>query len=148
MSVLFKDFSKLITPHKDSVLIDDLTVSNHPTKKYYYIFNKPKNVISTVTDPKNRPCLKEYMHKEKLDNTIFPVGRLDRATTGVMIFTNDGDFANRILHPKFELEKTYRVTIDKKITKNHIKQLLSGVILEDGPFKFDKIDILSETESL
>ena len=145
-NVICKDFSKLITPHKDSVLIDDSTVSNKPTKKYYYIFNKPKNVISTVTDPKNRPCLKEYMLKEKLAETVFPVGRLDRATTGLMIFTNDGDFANRILHPKFELKKIYRVIIDKKITKNHVKQLLSGVILEDGPFNFDKIDLLSETE--
>ena len=145
-NVICKDFSRLITPQKDSILIDDSTLSNHTNKKAYYIFNKPKNVISTVTDPKKRPCLKEYMIKSKLDKTIFPVGRLDRATTGLMIFTNDGDFANRILHPKYELKKIYKVIIDKKITKNHVKQLLSGVILEDGPFNFDKINLLSELE--
>ena len=83
------------------------------------------------------------MIKGRIPETVFPVGRLDKLTTGLMIFTNDGNYANEILHPKFEIVKTYRVTLDKPVTKRDLKRLTSGVILEDGPFKFEDIAYIS-----
>lgn len=141
------NFSKEIHHTKDIVVLNGEKI-NYKSKHFYYLFNKPKGIISTLSDPKGRPHLKEFMKKYRIPESVFPVGRLDRATKGLMIFTNDGNYANDILHPKFKLTKTYSVVLDKSITKNHVKRLLSGIILDDGPFCFDEITVITHKKFL
>jgi pseudouridine synthase len=132
----------LIDPNKDSIKIKNQLVK--PQKHfYYYKFYKPNNVICSLSDPKNRPDLTKYI-SYALPKEIFPIGRLDRKTTGLLLFTNDGDFANKICHPKYKLKKTYHVWLDKKITKALIKKLSSGIFLADGPVQFSQIIVNTE----
>jgi 23S rRNA pseudouridine2605 synthase len=85
---------------------------------------------------------------KNLEESIFPIGRLDRNTTGLLLFTNDGDLANKISHPQFEIPKVYKVTLDKPISVRDQKRLLTGILLEDGPVVFSKIELLDEAELL
>ncbi len=108
-------------------------------KLQYVLLNKPKGFISTSDDPLDR---KTVMHlvESACKERIYSVGRLDRNTTGVLLFTNDGDLAKRLTHPKHGVRKLYHVTLDKPLTKNDMLQILQGVELEDGMTKPDKID--------
>lgn len=100
-------------------------------KPVYLLLNKPKNHITTVSDPKGRRTVM-WLVKNACKERIYPVGRLDRDTTGLLLFTNDGDLAKKLTHPKHEVRKVYHATLDKKMTAAHLKQLLEGVHLEDG----------------
>ena len=106
-------------------------------KKRYVLLNKPKGFITTTDDPKDRKtvmALVEHACTERL----YPVGRLDRATTGLLLLTNDGDLAKKLTHPSHGAEKLYHVTLDKAVTKAHLVQLVEGVELEDGPAQADE----------
>lgn len=130
-------FTDIIDPTKDQITINNQLVK--PQHKFFYFkFNKPKNVLSTLDDPKNRTCLADFLKRHQNKN-LFPIGRLDRNTTGLLLFTNDGELANKLLHPKFHFKKTYKVKLDKPILSKTLERLISGVILEDGPMRFDKI---------
>lgn len=122
---------------------DRVTVNGKPVvlveKKIYILMNKPKDAITTVSDEKGRTTVMDYL---KTKYRVFPVGRLDRNTTGVLLFTNDGDFANALLHPRYEIEKMYRVTLDKQITDEDLKKLRKGIELEDGVAKARSADII------
>jgi len=111
-------------------------------KYFYYKFNKPTGVMSTMEDPQGRKCLKDLMRG--LPESLKPVGRLDRDTSGLMIFTNDGQLSNELMHPSTHTQKLYRVTLDKKISKADFSRVLSGVMLEDGPAKGDFLTLISE----
>lgn len=114
-------------------------------KKVYIVFNKPKNCITTLSDEKNRETVLSYINvKER----IFPIGRLDKDTTGVLLLTNDGEFANKLMHPKFEVPKTYLVKIDKPISVEDIKKLEKGIKLEDGITSPSKINVVNKREVL
>jgi len=106
-------------------------------KFFYYKFNKPRHVISSMSDSKGRVDLRSFL--SPLPDSVFPVGRLDRHTTGLLLITNDGDFANRILHPSFCISKSYDLILDKLITKADATRLKAGFFLEDGPVQFDRI---------
>ena len=97
--------------------------------KVYYVMNKPKNTLCTSSDEFNRPTINDYID---VPQRIFSVGRLDFDTTGVLILTNDGDFANTIIHPRYHLKKVYEVTISGVLTTAQIKEMESGIKLEDG----------------
>lgn len=97
--------------------------------KVYYVMNKPKNTLCTSSDEHNRPTINDYIDVEQ---RLFSVGRLDFDTTGVLILTNDGDFANQIIHPRYHLNKVYEVSIDGILTVEQIKMLSKGIKLEDG----------------
>lgn len=122
---------------------DRVTVNGKPValveKKIYILMNKPKDAITTMSDEKGRTTVMDYL---KTKYRVFPVGRLDRNTTGVLLFTNDGDFANALLHPRNEIEKMYRVTLDKQITDEDLKKLQKGVELQDGVAKARSADII------
>ena len=96
----------------------------------YIMINKPYNVLSTVTDDRQRRTVVELV---KSRERLYPVGRLDYNSTGLLILTNDGDFTLRLTHPRFHLPKTYEVEIDRAIDKSHLEALKQGIILEDGP---------------
>tara|TARA_A100001015_G_scaffold306394_1_gene400608 strand:+ start:1531 stop:2262 length:732 start_codon:yes stop_codon:yes gene_type:complete len=134
---------QLIIPEKDKVMLFGKQILNK-APKLYYKFNKAKNVISSVRDPKERTDLSMFM--KKLEHPLFPIGRLDRLTSGLMIFTNDGQFANQILHPKYHIEKEYFLRLKKPISQKHCQKLLSGFFLDDGPVRFDHVEKVSKTE--
>lgn len=104
-------------------------------KKVYLLMNKPKDFITTVDDPFGRKTVLQLLGK--LKQRVYPVGRLDRATTGLLMFTNDGDLTKRLTHPKFGVKKTYQVTLEKNVTSAHLQQLIDGIELEDGLAKAD-----------
>lgn len=98
--------------------------------KVYYVMNKPKKVLCTLNDEHHRRTVVDLM--EGVEQRVFPVGRLDYDTTGVLILTNDGEFANEIIHPRYHIAKVYEVTIGGILKTEEIKQLESGVVLDDG----------------
>ncbi|MGB0882649.1 MAG: pseudouridine synthase [Vicingaceae bacterium] len=105
-------------------------------KKVYLLMNKPKDFITTVDDPFGRRTVLQLLGK--LKERVYPVGRLDRATTGVLMLTNDGDLTKKLTHPKFGVKKIYNVQLDKNVTSNHLQHLCDGFELEDG---FTKADV-------
>jgi 23S rRNA pseudouridine2605 synthase len=107
-------------------------------KKVYVLLNKPKDAITTAEDPEGRRTVMQLFGNE-LGERIYPVGRLDRNTTGVLLFTNDGDMAQRLMHPKYEMKKVYKATLDKTFKGEDMWQLTNGVELEDGFIKPDAV---------
>jgi 23S rRNA pseudouridine2605 synthase len=107
-------------------------------KKVYILLNKPKDAITTSEDPEGRRTVMQLFGNE-LGERIYPVGRLDRNTTGVLLFTNDGDLAQRLMHPKYEMKKVYKATLNKTFKGEDMWQLTNGVELEDGFIKPDAV---------
>ena len=101
------------------------------TKMVYILMNKPKNVITTTSDEKGRKTVMDVIGN-KVRERIFPVGRLDRATTGLLMLTNDGDLTKKLSHPSHEVKKVYYVSLDKPVLKEHIELIRAGITLEDG----------------
>jgi 23S rRNA pseudouridine2605 synthase len=110
--------------------VDGSPIVGTSTKKNYFIFYKPKNVITTMSDPEGRPCVGDYINK--MDQHLFPVGRLDFDAEGLLLLTNDGDLAHKLSHPSFGIEKTYQVKVKGKPSDETIAKLKKGVKLEDG----------------
>ena len=108
----------------------------------YILFNKPKDCITTLKDELGRRTIMQYIN---LRERVFPVGRLDRNTTGVLLLTNDGDFANNLMHPSGEVLKKYRASLDNTLTNEYKEKLEKGVYLEDGKTSPAKIDIINRT---
>ena len=106
-------------------------------KKQYVLLNKPKNYITTMDDPEERQTVMELVSKA-CNERIYPVGRLDRATSGLLLFTNDGEMTKRLTHPSGKVKKIYLITVDKNVTQNDLIKLVSGVDLEDGMATPDK----------
>jgi 23S rRNA pseudouridine2605 synthase len=107
-------------------------------KLRYLVLNKPKDFITTTDDPHERKTVMALVEKA-CHERIYPVGRLDRMTTGVLLFTNDGDLAKKLTHPRHGVRKIYHVVLDKKLTRADFEKIANGLELEDGPIKVDKI---------
>ncbi len=116
-----------VDPDRDTVTVDGKSISPEE-KKYYIALNKPKNYVTTVSDDLGRPTVMHLV--EDIDARIYPVGRLDFDTTGLLIMTNDGDFANKLAHPRNTVNKTYIARVDKEISKENIERLQSGVRID------------------
>lgn len=112
-----------------------------PEKKVYVLLNKPKNFITTTEDEKGRKTVMELVEKSA-PVRIYPVGRLDRNTTGVLLFTNDGDLAKKLTHPKHMIEKLYHVKLDKNLKPSDMEKIMDGIKLEDGFIKVDDISFV------
>lgn len=124
----------------DVVKYNGKTLNNE--KKVYILLNKPKGYITTADDPQQRKTVFELIAgacKER----VYPVGRLDRNTTGLLLFTNDGDLTKKLTHPSFGAQKVYNVELDKPLTKADMDQLLEGVELEDGLQRVDDVNYLN-----
>ncbi|MBH2004612.1 MAG: pseudouridine synthase [Sphingobacteriia bacterium] len=104
----------------------------------YILLNKPKDFITTANDPQGRKTVLDLVKGATLER-VYPVGRLDRNTTGVLLLTNDGELAQKLTHPSFEVKKIYEVTLDKPVTKKDLDQIVSGVTLEDGFVAADSV---------
>jgi 23S rRNA pseudouridine2605 synthase len=111
-------------------------------KFVYVLLNKPKDFITTMDDPEGRHTVMELVKKAGPER-IYPVGRLDRNTTGLLLLTNDGDMAKKLTHPSHKIQKIYQVDLDKPITEKDFEVIKGGLDLEDGPVKVDDIQILS-----
>ena len=111
-------------------------------KMVYVLVNKPKDFITTTEDPEERKTVMDLV-KNACEERIYPVGRLDRNTTGLLLLTNDGELADKLTHPSNEIEKLYQVEIDKPLTQEHFDQILKGVTLEDGEIKADELGIVT-----
>lgn len=114
-------------------------------KKQYVLLNKPKGFVTTVDDPQERKTVMDLV-KNACPERIYPVGRLDRNTTGVLLFTNDGEMASKLTHPRFLKKKIYHVTLDKNVTAADLRQIAEGITLEDGDIRADAVEYVSETD--
>ncbi|MFC1728537.1 pseudouridine synthase [Nanoarchaeota archaeon] len=131
---------KLITIGDQASEDDEITVDNKPVqkhKKVYLMLNKPHGCVTAVKDSRYKTVM-EYI---KIRERVFPIGRLDYNTTGLLLFTNDGDFANKVMHPRYEIKKTYLVELDKPIKEEDINKIEKGVKLEDGKTSKSKIKL-------
>ena len=117
------------------------------TRLVYLLMNKPKGVITTTADEKDRRTVLDLV-KEKESLRLFPVGRLDRNTTGLLLITNDGDLAKKLAHPSHEVKKEYAVTLDKPLSEQHFKMIENEVMLEDGPVSVKTISFADEEDRL
>ncbi len=123
------DLSTKVDPARDRVFVDGKqAVRVHDY--IYLVLNKPKDTITTVSDERGRTTVMSLIRSKQ---RVFPIGRLDRNTTGVLLFTNDGAFANGLMHPRREVPKAYHVTCDKTISHEDLARLKKGLLLEDGP---------------
>jgi 23S rRNA pseudouridine2605 synthase len=127
----------------DEVRFHDQPVSME--KKVYVLLNKPKDYVTTSDDPQQRKTVMDLV-KNACPERIYPVGRLDRNTTGVLLLTNDGDLASKLTHPKFLKKKIYHVYLDKNVTAHDMQQIAEGITLDDGEIKADAIEYASDTD--
>lgn len=133
-----------VDPEKDTVRVDGSRIPP-PRHHVYLVLNKPRGVISTMEDPEGRTTLAEYIPPRT--SRLFHVGRLDTMTEGLIILTNDGEFAHRLAHPSYEVQKTYMVEVAGVVHPRTIARLEKGITLEDGPVKPDKIKLVSTTDT-
>ena len=135
--VVVKELGLKIDPKNDVVKYDDAVL--RPEKLRYFLLNKPKGFLTTMEDPEGRRTVMDLV-KDACVERIYPVGRLDRATTGLLLFTNDGELAKRLMHPKHEFPKLYHVETDQKVRSEHVDQMREGFVLDDGFIKADEIE--------
>jgi 23S rRNA pseudouridine2605 synthase len=114
-------------------------------RKVYLLLNKPKDYVTTVSDPHAKHTVMELV-KGACDERIYPVGRLDRNTTGLLLFTNDGDLAKKLTHPKHLTKKIYHVFLDKVVTDEHMEEIAEGIKLDDGTIAADAISYVDKTD--
>ena len=127
----------------DEVKFHDQLVSLE--KKVYVLLNKPKDYVTTSDDPQQRKTVMDLVN-DACPERIYPVGRLDRNTTGVLLLTNDGDMASKLTHPKFLKKKVYHVYLDKPVSSHDMQQISEGITLEDGEIHADAIEYADERD--
>lgn len=110
-------------------------------RKVYFLMNKPKNTITTTSDEKGRKTVMDII-KSKVPERVFPVGRLDRMTTGLLLLTNDGDLAQKMMHPSYSMKKIYHVHLDQPVASQDIEAIRKGFVLDDGHVQVDEVGYL------
>lgn len=131
-----------VGPH-DEVEVDGVPI--HQEQHVYYLLNKPRGVISSAHDEKGRKTVVDMLHEAEVEERIYPVGRLDYDTTGILLLTNDGDLANKLMHPRFEVAKTYIAKVKGLVKNEDLKQLRLGIHLDGRKTKPAKTK-LKETD--
>ncbi len=127
---------------------DEIKFHDQPVnieRKVYVLLNKPKDCVTTSDDPQERKTVMDFV-KGACKERIYPVGRLDRNTTGVLLLTNDGDLASKLTHPKYLKKKIYHVYCDKNVTKADLDQIVAGITLDDGEIHADAVSYASDTD--
>ena len=126
-----------VDPAKDEIRFNGSRIKGE--KKVYLVMNKPKDFVTTLSDPHADRTVMDLISKSLCPERVYPVGRLDKATTGVLLFTNDGELADKLTHPKHQVRKIYHATLDKALRKEDFDKILSGIELEDGPIAADAL---------
>ena len=132
-----------VDPENDVIRVDGSRIPP-PRRHMYLVLNKPRGVVSTMDDPQGRPNLEQYVPRHQ---RLFHVGRLDTETEGLLILTNDGEFANQLSHPSHEVPKTYLVEVEGLLDNKTLRRLEKGVTLEDGHIKADKVKLVHRAAS-
>lgn len=130
-----------ILPGKDEVIYKGKALI--PQKFVYILLNKPKNLITTMQDPMGRRVVLDAIHKATQER-VFPIGRMDRNTTGLMLLTNDGEMTSKMTHPNQKIKKLYQARLDKPLHKEDLQLLLDGVDLEDGMVRVENISYVND----
>ena len=129
---------------------DEVRFHDQPVRrerKVYILLNKPKNTVTTTDDPQERNTVIDIVRSACAER-IYPVGRLDRNTTGVLLLTNDGELAKTLTHPSHNVKKLYHVTLNKPLTESDFEKIQKGLTLEDGPIEVDKIDYVTDDPTM
>ena len=129
-----------VDPETQVIHVDGSRILSEPAKHVVLAFNKPEGVVSTMSDPDGRPCLADYL--EEYPERLYNVGRLDIDTSGLLLLTNDGELAHRLMHPSYEIPKTYVARVHGEVKPWVRKRLLAGIELEDGPVKADSFKVI------
>lgn len=127
---------------KDVVTVSGEKVSYDFSEKYYIMLNKPRGYITTMSDEKGRKCTADLV--KDIPARVFPVGRLDKDSEGLLIFTNDGDFANQLIHPSHDIWKTYRVTVKPSISEEQLTNLCVGPEIDGKPTMPANVEVIVE----
>ena len=114
------------------------------TKRHYIMLNKPRGYVTTMQDEKGRPTVANLT--AGVGTRVYPVGRLDKNSLGVLLMTNDGDLTKTLTHPSFEKRKVYQVTLDKPLTKAEMEQIVEGITLDDGFIQADEVSYVNESK--
>lgn len=138
------DLSTQVNEWNDTVTLEGTKIKL-PSRYTYLMLNKPKGCVSTVKDDKGRKTVMDYLPAS--EKRLFPVGRLDYDSEGLLLFTNDGDTAFRLTHPSSEIPKTYQVIVSGKISEENLKELRAGVVLDGVKTSKSKIAVKSQTET-
>lgn len=125
----------------DRVVFDGREIRSE--KKEYILLNKPKNFITTTSDEKGRRTVMELVSSAS-SNRLYPVGRLDRNTTGLLLFTNDGDLAKKLTHPRYGVRKIYHVHLDTNLKGSDLEKIRAGLTLDDGPIEVDEVSFIPD----
>ena len=134
-----------IDPGRDDIRFNGERIRGE--KKVYLVMNKPKDFVTTLSDPHADRTVMDLISKSLCPERVFPVGRLDKATTGVLLLTNDGDLTEKLTHPKHEVRKIYHATLDKNLKKEDFDKILEGIELEDGPIAADALSYVEGDKS-
>lgn len=129
-----------VDPERDTIRVDGSRIPP-PRRHVYVVLNKPRGVVSTMEDPEGRPTLTDYLGRRK--ERLYHVGRLDTDTEGLILLTNDGDFAHRLAHPSYEVSKTYLAEVEGVVNKYTLEKLRAGITLDDGPVRPDRLKLAS-----
>ncbi|MGO4958128.1 pseudouridine synthase [Luteococcus sp. Sow4_B9] len=137
-----------VHPERDTIRVDGMRIPP-PRRHVYLVVNKPRGVVSTMEDPEGRPTLGdiEFNTQSWQQLRLFHVGRLDTDTEGLILLTNDGEFAHRMAHPSHKVPKTYLAEVEGMLDNKTLRRLEKGLRLDDGPVKPDKIKLVMRSES-
>ncbi len=139
---VIKELGTKIDPQRDKVEVDGRGVRSNPNL-VYVLLNKPKNLVTTLSDEKGRRNVRDVVN---IRERVYPVGRLDRNTTGVLLLTNDGELANRLMHPRHLVLKVYKVTLDRPIREREMARLKKGVLVDGSLTIPDELYVLPGSE--
>ena len=128
----------------DSIKLDGKEIPG-PSDRTYIMLNKPFGYITSLTDPEGRPVVTDLI--KDISQRLYPVGRLDFDSIGLLLLTNDGDFSYRLTHPKYHVSKTYKVTVEGSVNENTVRRLMNGVELDDGFSGRSKANLIKQTGS-
>ncbi|GAA2005276.1 pseudouridine synthase [Brevibacterium samyangense] len=140
--VVVRELGTRVDPQAQSIHVDSMVITAH-TDKVYLAFNKPRQVVSAMSDPEGRRNLSDYLKNRH--ERLFHVGRLDYETEGLLLVTNDGELANRLTHPRYEIQKTYLVEVRGQVAKDVGARLKAGIELDDGIARADSFKLLDAT---
>lgn len=132
-----------VDPHRDTIRVDGARIPP-PRRHVYLVVNKPRGVVSTMEDPEGRPTLGDIVFDKKSwqQMRVFHVGRLDTDTEGLILLTNDGEFAHRMAHPRYQVTKTYLAEVEGYLENKTLRRLEKGLRLDDGPVKPDRVKLV------
>ena len=129
-----------VFPGKDAVTIDNKLINCEQLTRHYIMLNKPRGYVTTMSDEKGRKCVADLV--KDIPERVYPAGRLDKDSEGLIIMTNDGDFANKLIHPSRNLWKTYRVTVRPYVTEDQLVRLCIGPKIDGKPTEPAKVDVI------